>query len=163
MTLRYRLENSIRKTPYSERPLLCPLRPFNNRCLRSSRGVAATTMGGRNDCGTDWQRSSVGCVSPARTGDRVRSAHRLVGPGRCQNKMRHDVSPLVREDSFLWPEKSPPAAPIRVTGSAGGALRGGLYGGAEYFLMRDRRLTQAARVEDTPECRVGFPILEIRS
>ena len=34
-----------------------------------------------------------------------------------------------------------------------------LYGGAEVFLMRDRRLTQAATVEDTPECRVGFPIL----
>jgi dihydropyrimidinase len=26
--------------------------------------------------------------------------------------------------------------------------------------MRDRRLTQATRVEDTPECRVGFPILK---
>ncbi len=28
--------------------------------------------------------------------------------------------------------------------------------------MRDRRLTQAARVQDTPKCRVGFPILRGR-
>ena len=41
------------------------------------------------------------------------------------------------------------------TGGAGGSIRE-LYGGAEDFLTRDRRLTQAARVEDTPRCRVGF-------
>ena len=29
--------------------------------------------------------------------------------------------------------------------------------------MRDRRLTQAARVEDAPRCRIGFPILVRRS
>ena len=57
------------------------------------------------------------------------------------------------------PDKSPPAAPFPATGGAGGAIRE-LYGGAEDFLTRDRRFTQAARVEDTPRCRVGFPILQ---
>ena len=57
------------------------------------------------------------------------------------------------------PDKSPPAAPFPATGGAGGSIRE-LDGGAEDFLTRDRRFTQAARVEDTPRCRVGFPILQ---
>jgi hypothetical protein len=40
-----------------------------------------------------------------------------------------------------------------------GAIRE-LYGGAEDFRVRDRRLTHATTVENTPECRVGIPILE---
>ena len=69
--------------------------------------------------------------------------------------MSHRASGMTRACS---PDKSPPAAPFPATGGAGGAIRE-LYGGAEDFLTRDRRLTQAARVEDTPRCRVGFPIL----
>ena len=34
--------------------------------------------------------------------------------------------------------------------------------GAEDFLMGNRRLTQTTRVEDAPECRIGFPILWMR-
>ena len=77
--------------------------------------------------------------------------------------MGHRASGMIRACS---PDKSPPAAPFPATGGAGGATGGAggsireLYGGAEDFLTRDRRFTQAARVEDTPRCRVGFPILQ---
>ena len=55
---------------------------------------AAAEEQARNDPPWDWS-------APERTGDRVRSAHRLVGPGRCQHKMRHDEPSLVRDDSCL--------------------------------------------------------------
>ena len=76
--------------------------------------------------------------------------------------MSHRASGMTRACS---PDKSPPAAPFPATGGAGGATGGAgaaireLFGGAEDFLTRDRRFTQAAGVEDTPRCRVGFPIL----
>jgi hypothetical protein len=45
MTSKYCLENSIRKTPYSEGPLLCPLLTSKNRCWKSSLGITGYRKG----------------------------------------------------------------------------------------------------------------------
>ena len=50
------------------------------------RSSARATAVGGGSGGTGGERPSVGCVRPVWPADRVRSAHRLVGAGRSENK-----------------------------------------------------------------------------
>jgi len=100
--------------------------PFDNWCLKSLIWIVGRHVGGGG--GTGAQRSSVGFVSPARTGGRVGSAHRLVGGGSC-----------------LTPGEWPPVSTLQASGSAA-VLFGGPFGKSRRMPAQIRRLTAARGV-----------------
>ena len=88
-----------------------------------------------------------------------RSSSISVSPGRSRTAGNHDKLTLVRAHSRPPPEKSPPAAPVRATGGAGGTVRkvfGRFSGEPRCFPVRNRQLTGTVRGEDTPLVALNF-------
>ncbi len=81
----------------------------------------ASAVGGGCGSGTGGQRSSVGFASPARTGDRVRSAHRRVAAGRCETRQ---AAARQGGGSCLMPGNWPTAATSGIRQCSGCCLDG---------------------------------------